>query len=100
MPITPSGERIMFYIEPHCPICNYGTIGFRMCSDTETIVLMCDECDSVWLEPTNTKSSKVLYPRAPDFKIPGLECSIKDPDSHWAYREEISKRGWEKFIMS
>lgn len=88
----------MFNIDSYCPICCEGTIGFVLCSDQKTMVLVCDECESTWLDPSNVSPIQVLYPKAPDFKVPGLECSIKAPDARWATREEIMQKGWGHYI--
>ncbi len=88
----------MFYINSSCPICDYGSIGFRKCANSSTVVLLCDECDSVWLDPTDVNPKKVIYPKAPDFIVPGLDCSILAPHSRWADKDEIIEKGWTKFI--
>lgn len=89
---------MIYYIQQNCPICHYGSVGFRICSDKETIVLMCDECDSIWLDPADISCSNVTYPTSPDFKIPNLNCSVKSPISSWANKEEIEKYGWKAAI--
>ncbi|CAN7744941.1 MULTISPECIES: hypothetical protein [unclassified Variovorax] len=41
----------MLIVLAECPICRNGLIGIRRCSDGSTLVLMCDECESVWADP-------------------------------------------------
>ena len=89
----------MFYINSLCPICNHGSIGFRKCANSNILVMMCNECDSVWLKPTNVSAQEVLYTIAPDFVVPGLDCSILAPYSRWADKDEIAEKGWAKFIV-
>lgn len=79
-----------------CPICQHGQIGFRKCADSEYIVLMCDECDSIWLEPNTVRSDNVIYTEPPHFIVPMLDCSILN--STWASRDDIYKKGWKNYI--
>lgn len=60
---------------------------------------MCDECDSVWLDPERITEEYVLYTAPPDFSIPGLQCSIQSPPARWASREEIIRKGWGSYIF-
>ncbi len=89
----------MFRVKGECPICGTGSIGFRVCSGESTLVLMCDECDSLWTDPRSTHASKALYAEAPDFLVPGLSCSIGAPASRWASREEVEGVGWGALIQ-
>lgn len=88
----------MYYVDQYCPICQTGTVCFRICSDNKHIVLMCDECDSIWLDPNIIEATNVVYPVAPNFTIPGLTCSVKSPQSRWATKQEIAKQKWLIFI--
>jgi hypothetical protein len=88
----------MLRVEAFCPICKWGAIGFRQCSDGKTIVLMCDECDAVWLDPQEIDSDHALFPAPPEFLVPTLECSVSVPLSHWATQKEITTRGWACYI--
>ena len=89
----------MLHIDKHCPICRYGVVGFRKCSDNSTIVLMCDECDSIWLDPQRVDDNTVLYSSPPEYLVPTLECSIKSPQSKWATQEEVAEKGWANNIV-
>ena len=88
----------MLYIKTSCPICTEGMVGFRRCSDNETIVLMCDECDTVWLRPQEVNASHALYPSPPEYLVPTLECSIKSPHSQWAEEEDVAEKGWSTYV--
>lgn len=79
-----------------CPICLQGQIGFRKCRDSEDIVLMCDECDSIWLEPNAVRAENVIYVEPPHFIVPMSNCSILN--SQWANRDEVYMKGWENYI--
>jgi hypothetical protein len=87
----------MFFFAVECPVCGAGTRGFRLCSDKKTIVVMCDECDSVWLDPSHVTASKVIHPDSATGLISSLKCGI-GMGSRWATREEIERAGWGDLI--
>jgi hypothetical protein len=88
----------MYYTDGSCPICSNGAIGFRKCSDGRTIVLMCDECNAVWLRPDAIKQEAAIYPSAPDYIVSAVGCSIASPNASWAELHDIKAAGWEKFV--
>lgn len=90
----------MFYIDTYCPICRSGLRGILRCSDKKTLVIICDECDAIWLDPVNLDADQALFVSPPDFVIPGLDCSVGDKqDAGWATRDEVKAYGWENFII-
>src|SRR5687767_14313125 len=89
----------MFYRLESCPFCKGGSIGFRLCVDQTRLVMMCDECEAIWLDPENMEVSALLSPDSPDFVAPGTNCSVKSPLSRWASREEIERFGWTDYIV-
>ena len=88
----------MLSIAKECPICFAGAIGFRTCDDGITVVLMCDECDAVWLKPDEIKSDSAVFPKAPNYTVSDANVSIASPRSHWSSRSEIEFFNWTKFI--
>jgi len=88
----------MFYIKQFCPICKTGTIGFRFCEGENRIILMCDECDTVWNSPDNISVCHALFLTPPGFCISGTNCCLIA--SHWATREEIKKQDWAAYVYS
>jgi hypothetical protein len=90
---------IEMFIATDCPLEENGQVGFRLCSDEKTMVLMCDECDAVWLRPDLIDLDHAIYPQQPHFLIGNENCSIKKPLSHWATQQEIEKCGWAEFIQ-
>lgn len=89
----------MFRIEKNCPFCRYGTIVFGKCSDNKTIVLICEECESIWLDPQKVGIEYMLDAPPPGYYVATLECcSIALPPARWATEEEILERGWGKYI--
>ena len=88
----------MYYICA-CPFCEQGILGFWLCSDGDTVVFVCDECDSLWLDPTNINENNSIYCHKNDDFISEKNCyasSIKG--AHWATIDEIKKAGLEKYI--
>jgi hypothetical protein len=91
----------MFYVSTPCPACGEGLLGFQMCSDGKTIVLVCDECDAVYLRPDAITRETALFPSWPDFLIEGLGCSIATAaGARWATLEEIRAAQLEKFVAT
>ena len=86
----------MYYAQ-QCPFCrDYGGVGYWRCSD-HTLVLMCDECDATWENPTEIFSDNAFYPEAPDFKV-GENCSLKGSMTGWADLVEVRAAGWSSFV--
>lgn len=91
----------MLVAQDYCPFeGDYGQIGFLICSDHQTIVLMCNECNRIWLSPEELDTEHALFVDPPDFMIPGLDCSVLAPKSRWATRAEIDHYGWSVYILS
>ena len=90
---------VMFHLSVGCPVCKGGAVGFRKCSDGRTLVLVCDECDAVWLRPEAITAETAVFPSSPDFRIEGLGCSIATASgSRWATLEEIRAAQLEAFV--
>lgn len=88
----------MLYIAGLCPLCEAGVRGFRLCSDGVTIVALCDECDSIWIDPRQLDISHVVDHDLATGDIPGLSCSIARPKSRWATRAEVEAAGWADLV--
>ncbi|MCB1245519.1 MAG: hypothetical protein KDN04_22595 [Verrucomicrobiae bacterium] len=88
----------MLFADVECPFCgDEGGRGFYICDDQSTIVLMCDECHSPWLNPKEVTGTNALRAAPPDWKIQELGCGIGE-GSRWATREEIEKAGFADLI--
>jgi hypothetical protein len=61
------------------------------------MVLMCDECYSVWLSP-EIKLEEILYPQAPDYLVDETEAGLVGERAGWASREQVRDRGWDNLI--
>jgi hypothetical protein len=88
----------MFYVKGTCPLCDAGNVGFRRCSDGQTIVLMCDECDTVWLDPERRTAEDAVYAQSFSFEVPGLRVSIGGGRAGWATRAEVESAGWQEHV--
>lgn len=84
----------MLYANGPCPMCEQGNVGFRVCSDGKTVVLLCDECEALWRDPGTISPSTAEYPAAPDYRVPGQTCSVAGPEARWATRAEVDRAGW------
>ncbi len=83
-----------------CAFCDHqGWLGFYRCGDSATIILLCDECDTVWTSPEERNSggtpSRVGDP--PNYLVKQLGVSISGGRD--ATREEIAAYGWEAEIQ-
>lgn len=67
-----------------------------MCRDGTTVVVMCDECDSVWVDANQLDRSRMLDIEPPDYQVPGSPCSLAG--TRWATRAEIEAAGWGSLI--
>jgi hypothetical protein len=85
------GQAAMLYIQI-CNLCQAGVVGLWLCSDGR-IVLMCDECDAAWIDPSHTECVDHFLPTNGTI-LPGLGCQIM----RWATREEVVAAGWEEYI--
>ncbi len=98
-PVIPwANEANMFYVSTTCPACSAGAVGFRRCSDEQTIVLLCDECNAVWTSPDEVSLETVVFPQAPSYVVSGLGVSIAKPASRWASADEIERAGWRHSV--
>jgi len=88
----------MFYVKELCAYCQAGAVGFRRCSDQVTIVLMCDECDFVWLRPDRTTLADALFPSMETSQVPGTPYAVGGEGAGWATLAEIEQAGWQAYI--
>ena len=79
-----------------CPICGDGLCRVRCCttSDGERhLYALCDECETIWLEPTT--SSEPITLDAEDPKCPFTNQDLFGAHSRWATTEDIRSTAWE-----
>lgn len=76
-----------------------GLIAFWRCGEDGTVVLLCDECGHLWMNPASVGNEDCLSTAGhPEFQLPGGKVLLGDPPCRWATREEIEQRGWSQFI--
>lgn len=84
-----------------CPICGGGLCGIRVFddpSDTGSLhgLIICDECDAIWLEPN--LSSQHQYPDAERPCSPITGQPIWGERSRWASSDEVEALGWSAAV--
>lgn len=82
-----------------CEYCDHqGWLGFYLCGDAKTVVLICIECDTVWSDPHDLhKGIPERVGDPPDFMIERIGVSLARGRD--ATRDEICVHGWEAFIQ-
>ena len=75
-----------------CSVCGTGAIGVRVGASPRCVVGMCDECDTVWLDPQLKDGPH--FPEQPDLPCPREGSSLRHPPAHWANKAEAAAAGW------
>jgi hypothetical protein len=88
----------MLMVAGECPICGTGNRAVFRCGDGGTFVVMCDECDAVWLDPGSLGPADSVFTQEPQFRIPGTEASLVGPGAGWATAEEVERIGWARYV--
>jgi hypothetical protein len=88
----------MFYLQNCCPVCQAGALGIRRCSDGQNLVVMCDECETVWASPESIATSNALDAPPPHFEVVELGVAIAGGSAAWATTAEIGGKGWSEYI--
>ncbi len=78
-----------------CSCCGTGPMGIRICHTCRAPLVMCDECDAVWLSPE--PGTEPLYPEQPQLPCPHCGHSLRD-GSHWGTRQELTELGWVAYV--
>jgi hypothetical protein len=107
-----SGNGTEITTEPHtvhdntikheiCPNCWEGSRSlFRIADKNRSIVLICDECNSIWINPNevgwgHTASDNDLKVR---FNVKDSEDLFDENSSGWAALKEVMQSEWKDFI--
>ncbi|MBX3168136.1 MAG: hypothetical protein KF760_12030 [Candidatus Eremiobacteraeota bacterium] len=72
-------------------------MGYRLCSNRETVVLLCDNCALVWMHPNKVDADQARDPLHPDFARQHPQVELRS--SRWATRPEIEAWGWGIYLM-
>lgn len=85
------------YHSGHCSFCDQGRLCFYLCGDGETVILLCDECDTAWLSPAAVDGGEPDTPGEwPEFRLGKFGVALAG--GRFARRDEIRKLGWEPNI--
>lgn len=94
-----------------CPLCGGGLCGIRICgiqrdnlseqdanvsSESPHGLVVCDECDAIWLEPDLTTAHH--YPDVENAKCPVCHDALWGANSRWANREDLILLQWDLAI--
>ncbi len=88
----------MYFVKDSCPVCRTGMLGIRRCADGKTLVVMCEECEAVWVSPELISISNALDAAPPTFEVTEIRIAIASGAAGWSNHEEIVAKGWEKHI--
>ena len=91
-----------------CPICVGGLCGIRICgiapdqsedlfsrtgSDAPHGLVVCDECDAIWLEPDLSTAHQ--YPDVESARCPICSDHLWGKNGRWANQADVESLGWE-----
>lgn len=81
-----------------CPLCQDGKLGFRLCSDRQTVVVLCDTCAMIWGNPDKLDEAHAFDPLDPNLrrKHPGADLR----PSQWARPEDVEAFGWGRYLIT
>lgn len=90
----------MIYASENCPVCRYGLIGYWRCANSEALVLMCDECNSIWRSPLNLEEDNILEVSGPpSYIVLDTGCKLMGNNARWATKEEVFANDWGNYIL-
>ncbi|NND96711.1 MAG: hypothetical protein HKN47_05210 [Pirellulaceae bacterium] len=93
-----------------CPICGGGLCGIRVCGipphetgsavvtqyDSAHGLVVCDECEAIWLAPDVTTDHQ--YPAPDDASCPICDAALWGETSRWANSSDIAAIGWSDAV--
>lgn len=59
-------------------------------------LVVCDECDAIWLEPDLTTAHQ--YPDVENAECPICQVALWGPNSRWANRNDLALLQWDLAI--
>jgi hypothetical protein len=83
-----------------CPVCGDGLCRIRCCTSVDGgqhLFAICDECETIWLQPDT--SSKRFHPDSRDPKCPITGRELFGEHSRWANTEDIRGTVWESEVI-
>lgn len=84
------GDQMLFI--GFCRVCETGPLGLRTCGGCNSVLVVCDECDSLWTDadtsqPPATTGSETLA-------CPHCEANLYDAPSHWSTLDDAANSSW------
>ncbi len=83
----------------YCPICGGGLCGIRICGTEDPQphgLVVCDECEAVWLEPDTLSEHQYLDPC--DTRCPICHRPLWGSESRWATADDVAALGWQSAV--
>jgi hypothetical protein len=77
-----------------CPYIDQGQIR-PLATANNNVVLMCDECSTVWCQPENVEIETSVVPKPPDWEACGDH--LTPGTTRWADVDDLRRVGWDKF---
>ena len=81
-----------------CTLCGGGSIEFVTSEPSGIIVLLCDECFSMWLDPADLGTDNVFSAKDAATVIPGTSSTLQR--SHDSTEDELEARGWGDYVKT
>jgi hypothetical protein len=85
------------YFVGTCRCCGQGLLGIRICCEDQIGLVLCEECDAIWLEPTC--AGDPLFPGQPESTCPRCGRPIWHPPAHWASQDEVDRLDWTEYVL-
>ena len=85
-------EKQQMYYVGFCRVCGTGPLGLRACGNCGEVVILCDECDSVWTDAD--LNAEPLTAGEGDLLCQVCQSALLDSPSRWATREDLEAVDW------
>jgi len=85
------------YYVATCPICEQGLVGVRLCCRGQKPLAVCDECESIWYDPTCP--GQPATPRGDESACPRCGEPLWRRSARWATKRDIQRAGWTPYVL-
>lgn len=69
-------------------------LGVWRCADSESLVVMCEECYGIWRSPEKISGPDWMLTAGRNDVLPDSSTQIFGGRSGWAGHEEVERAGW------